>query len=286
MFTLGEDSRRRVIGFGKGLYSFGDDRSKLLDEYSPLWSLSNLIRVGDYAWNIGRGEDRDPGRLVAIQHLLAIRGNEHAGVRVRPIDIDAALRHRFDRSPIEEESPEGAPMGKSGAAVSEREVGFIPMRLAEGGRRCMTLRKGDAAVPLAIRGRYSSLIFLHAAAINDPDDKSIAGVRVRDWMYGWPCGGYTVHYADGATAALPIRITDNIKRWDTAAATRASLNCRYTWALDVAGHSPAHLFQWEWINPAPEKEIVRVVAEHDNILDVSLMLFAVSGREIADSGLR
>ena len=39
-----------------------------------------------------------------------------------------------------------------------------------------------------------------------------------------------------------------------------------------------HLFQWEWVNPKPDEEIVRVVAEHDGILDVSLLVFAVSGR--------
>jgi hypothetical protein len=44
MFTLSDESKRRVMGFGKGIYSFGNDKSRLLDEYSALWSLSNILR--------------------------------------------------------------------------------------------------------------------------------------------------------------------------------------------------------------------------------------------------
>ena len=77
-----------------------------------------------------------------------------------------------------------------------------------------------------------------------------------------------------------MRLTNNIKRFDTASATRAALDVRYTWSLDDANGQPVHLFQWEWVNPKPDTEIVRVVAEHDNILDVTLLLFAISGRDV------
>jgi hypothetical protein len=114
-------------------------------------------------------------------------------------------------------------------------------------------------------------------------------VRIREWMYGWPCGNYVVEYGDGSRAVLPVRLTNNIKRFDTASATRATLDNRYTWTIDDANGAPVHLFQWEWVNPRPDEEIVRVVAEHDGILDVSLTVFAVSGRAlrsdtVADTG--
>jgi hypothetical protein len=45
----------------------------------------------------------------------------------------------------------------------------------------------------------------------------------------WPCGNYIVHYADGSQATLPVRLANNVKRFDTASATRAALDFRYTW---------------------------------------------------------
>ena len=94
-------------------------------------------------------------------------------------------------------------------------------------------------------------------------------------------GNYTVQYADGSRAVLPVRLTGNVKRFDTTApATRAALETRLY--VDAQRHcriALSTLFQWEWINPHPEREIVGVVAEHDNLLDVSLVVLAISGRE-------
>ena len=63
MFTLSDESKGHVMGFGKGIYSFGNDKARLLDEYSPLWSLSNILRTADYAWNFAKEESVDPARL-------------------------------------------------------------------------------------------------------------------------------------------------------------------------------------------------------------------------------
>jgi hypothetical protein len=79
---------------------------------------------------------------------------------------------------------------------------------------------------------------------------------------------------------VPVRLTNNIKRFDTASTTRATLDNRYTWTIDDANGTPVHLFQWEWVNPRPDEEIVCVNAEHDGILDVSFSVFAVSGRVV------
>jgi hypothetical protein len=280
MFALSDEAKARVMGFGKGIYSFGNDRAHLLDEYSPLWSMSNVIRVADYAWNFARDERPDPGRLVAVEHLLALRPNPHAGARVVPIDLAPALTHSLNAF-LKEVKPDAYARRPRPVKLSAgvREIGFLPMRLAGGrGNDCIVLRKNSAPVVLPVRGRFASLIFLHSAFINDPHDKAVAGVRVREWMYGWPCGRYVVQYADGSRAVLPVRLTANVKRLDTASASRAALDSRYTWAVEDANGKPVHLHQWEWVNPKPDEEIVRVVAEHDHVLDVSLLLSAVSGR--------
>ena len=282
LLTLGDESRRRVMGFGKGIYSFGNDKSHLLDEYSPLWSLSTVLRTADACWNFAREERVDPARLVALEHILAIGPNPRAGERVDPLDLSPAFTHSFS-AVLQEFKPEtytdavAPPKLPSG----ERAIGFIPTRFAGGAARdCLVLRKTSAPVDLPVRGQFASLVFLHTGFVNDPHDKSVAGVRVREWIYGWPCGNYVVHYADGQQAVLPVRLTGNIKRFDTAADTRSALDCRYAWPLDDAPDRPVHLFQWEWTNPRPDAQIVRVTAEHDRHLDVSLIVVAVSGRTL------
>jgi hypothetical protein len=281
MFTLSDDAKRRVMGWGKGIYSFGNDKSRLLDEYSPLWSMSNILRTADYAWNFSQDENVDPARLVAIEQLSAIRPNPHADTRVEPIELDSVLTDSWNAflrtakpdAYARQAEPADLPHGR-------QEIGFLPMRLSDGDHDCIVLRKDSSPVVLPVRGRFASLIFLHSAFVHDPNDKTVAGARIREWMYGWPCGNYVVQYADDSQAVLPVRLTNNVKRFDTASATRATLDNRYIWTIEDANGEPVHLFQWEWVNPKPEEEIVRVVAEHDGILDVSLSLFAVSGRTL------
>jgi hypothetical protein len=161
-----------------------------------------------------------------------------------------------------------------------REVGFIPTRLAAQGRDCVVLRKGSEAVTLPVRGRYASLVFLHTAFVHDPKDPAIAGAKVRRWMYGWPCGEYVVHWDDGTHAVLPVRLTYNIKRLDTSSENRATNDNRFVWSVPDAAGDPVHLYQWEWANPKPDRDIVRVAARHDGELDVSLILLALSGRSV------
>ena len=223
------------MGFGKGIYSFGNDKSRLLDEYSPLWSLSNILRTADYAWNFSQDENVDPARLVAIEQLLAIRPNPRAGERIEPIDLDSAMTDSWNaflktakpEAYARHAQPVNLPRGR-------QEIGFLPMRLSDGEHDCIVLRKDSSPVTLPVRGRFASLIFLHTAFVHDPNDKTVAGVRIREWMYGWPCGNYVVQYADGSHAVLPVRLTNNIKRFDTASATRATLDNRYTWTIDDA----------------------------------------------------
>jgi hypothetical protein len=281
MFTLGDDAKHRVMGFGKGIYSFGNDKSRLLDEYSPLWSLSNILRTADYAWNFSEEEKADPARLVAIEQLLAVRPNPRATERVEPIELDSVMTDSWDAF-LKTAKPEAYARHAQPVDLphGRQEIGFLPMRLSDGERDCIVLRKNSTPVALPVQGRFASLIFLHTAFVHDPNDKTVAGVRIREWMYGWPCGNYAVQYADGSQAVLPVRLTNNVKRFDTASATRATLDNRYTWTIEDVNGAPVHLFQWEWVNPKPDDEIVRVVAEHDGILDVSLSLFAVSGRTL------
>ena len=203
--------------------------------------------------------------------MYAVRPNPFASERVVPLDISRCLTHSFsDYVAKAAGRPVELPAGV-------REVGNIPMRLPGGQRNCLVLREGDPPAQLPVGGHFSSLAFLHAAFIEKPDDPRVRGAAHRAWPYGWPLGDYVVHYADGTRATLPLRLGMNIKRLDTPWLDRAALDCRYVYSF-----GDVHLFQWEWVNPRPEKAIAKVVARHAGRIGASLVLVAVSGRAVRE----
>ena len=280
---LGEKEKRSVTGAGKILYSLGNDKvGGLLDEYSDFNNLYASFRLLDYAWNLFDYKEPQPGRPVTIKNTMAVKPNPHAGETIEAIDISGSLTQSFnaflkDVKPKDYEQVD-APVS---IAVGTREIGFIPTRLEPDEQgNCVVLRKGGNEVPIPIHAAYSSLIFLHTGFINDPKDKGARAGMGRYWLYGWPCGEYIVHYEDGETQTLPVRLTMNIRRFDTSSKNRATNNNRYVHAIKDANQNNVYLFHWEWVNPRPDKTIERVVVRHDNCLDVSLILFAVSGRSV------
>ena len=146
----------------------------------------------------------------------------------------------------------------------------------EDGNNCIVIKKGDPKVSVPIDGRFSSLVFLHTAHLHSRD--GIKPTTYREWPYGFPCGDYVVRYEDGSQSVLPLRFEYNIRRFDVPSINRATNDNRYVHTLKGADGADVHLFQWEWVNPWPDKRIVGVDVRHDNELDVSLVLLAISGR--------
>jgi hypothetical protein len=277
-FTLPPDLEAQVGGIGKGLYSFGNYRHGLLDEDSDLASMAYVLRTADYAWTHARRGPWSTGYLTAVRHMMAVEPNPHAGPKAVPIAMGAARTHSF-AALLQAAGAKAVPEPPRGA----QEIGFVPMRLADEGKKdCLALGKGAEPVTLPVGRRAASLVFLHTARINNPDDPAIAGARNRTWLYGWPCGHYVVHYADGKTATLKARLTMNVKRFDTDAANRATNENRYVWSLRGGDGGPVHLFQWEWVNPRPEAPIERITVHPPRELDVTLVLLAASAREVRE----
>ena len=280
---LGEKEKRIVKGYGKILYSLGNDKTGgLLDEYSHFNNLYAAWDLLDYAWNLFNYRKPGPGRAVTIKNISAVRPNPHAGEKITPLDIGSSLTQSFNAL-VREAKPKEYGNVATAVAVpaGTREIGFVPTRLEPDQKgNCAVVRKGGREVTIPVNAAYSSLIFLHTAFINNPKDKRAAPGMGRYWIYGWPCGDYFVHYEDGETRRLPVRLSMNIRRFDTSSNNRATNENRYVLALKDANQENVHLFQWEWANPRPGKKIARLVMKHDNELDVSLILLAVSGRSV------
>lgn len=286
MIWLGEKEKGIVQGAGKILYSLGNDKTGgLLDEYSDFNNMYASFRLLDYAWNLFDYVPPEPGRMVTIKNIMAVKPNPYGGEKVEPIDIGGFLTQSFNEF-LKEVKPQdyGEVAKPTTVEPGTREVGLIPTRFEPDEKgNCVSLRKGDQDVSIPVNANYSSLIFLHTAFINNPKDRGARSGMGRYWIYGWPCGDYIVHYEDGETQKLPVRLSMNIRRFDTSARNRATNNNRYVYTVKDANRKNVHLFQWEWVNPRPEKKITNITMKHDNELDVSLVLFAISGRTQAEA---
>ena len=281
---LNDKSKPHVSGAGKILYSLGNDKvGNLLDQYSDFNNMYASFRILDYAWNLYDYKPPEEGRLVTIKNIMAVRPNPSAAAKVEPLDIGAQLTDSFNAK-LKEFKPKEYGNVETPVVLEPgtRELGFIPMRLLPdtGEGNCLVMREGGEPVSIPVDARYSSLVFLHTAFINNPKDRRARGGMGRFWIYGWPCGDYIVHYEDGEKLKLPLRLSMNIRRFDTSSKNRATNDNRYVLAVKDANQENVHLFQWEWVNPRPEQRITKVEVRHDNQLDVSLILFAVSGRSV------
>lgn len=286
MRLIPEGMESFVTGYGKGMYSFGDTK-KMPSELRATTNMYTLFRAADHAWNLTRDnrlswEDLvTSGPLVAVRNQFAVRPNPYAGERIRPLDIRAQMNRRLSAF-LKQAKPETYGKHDNPVVVSggEKEIGFVPTTFGpEEGNNCVVVRKGDTEVSMPIEGYYSSLIFLHTAHLDSRD--GIIPTTYRRWPYGFPCGDYIIRYDDGKEAVSPLRFEYNIRRFDVPTVNRATNDNRHIHTLKDVDGNDVHLFQWEWVNPRPDKKIIQVIARHDDELDVSLVLFAVSGRDVA-----
>ena len=283
-----EELERYVTGYGKGMYSFGGSR-KMPSELRGTSNMYAFHQGADHAWNLSR----DPrvswedgvrsGRWVAVRNLFAVRPNPCADATIRPLDIRDRMNHSFARFLKEARPEEYAKHDQpAGWRSGTREIGFVPTHFPpDESRNCIVLQKNDPDVSIPIGGRYSSLIFLHTAHLRSRD--GIKPTTYRSWPYGFPCGDYVVCYEDGARTVLPLRFEHNIRRFDVPVENRATNDNRYVHTFKDANGGDIHVFQWEWVNPLPDRRIVSIEVRHDDELDVSLVLLAMSGRSIAEA---
>ncbi|MBN1676368.1 MAG: beta-N-acetylhexosaminidase [Kiritimatiellae bacterium] len=299
---LDEELARAVNGFGNIIYGTGGDGVGLRDDYNTMQSTYSLCRAADIGWNAYDYPGDEPGREVSIRNLFALRPVGLAGARCTPLDLTGSFTHSFNAY-LKQVKPEKYGNGVVPVQLGSRvqEIAHVPMRLGAkgppdqadrpdstkrpdradaGAGNCIILREKSEDVAIPVNARYASLVFLHTAFVhNFKDPRGQPGMN-RQWPYGWPCGRYVVRYEDGEQATLPVRLTRDIRRFDTSSRNRATNNNRYVFVLQDCGYDPVHVFQWEWVNPHPHKAIRELVVQHEKQLDVSMILFAITGRDV------
>ncbi len=270
----------RVEGFGITMYGFGYTSS--IHRYCRLTLLDQLYRSADYAWNIKEDEGEtiddqiESGRMGALYWIFATKPNSIAGKKIEPVNIKNSLNYslrKFFREELKSETYPELPLGI-------KRVGFIPMNLyGNKENNCIIIQKGQRSY-IPVGKKYSSLIFLHATHI-DKDYGKYIKYKHRDWPYGPPCGNYFIHYEDGVVIKANIRLSKNIYKINAKFFERYPVDCIYTYTIEDKKKGNSYCFyQWEWINPRPDKKIVNIELRHDNYFDITVILLSISGRQI------
>ena len=134
---------------------------------------------------------------------------------------------------------------------------------------------------IPVHRKCSSLIFLHTA-IPGPSYKSYGGNQNRCWQRGYPAAEYTVVYDDGAQEAYPARLNQEIYFEDWQPQAGGTVFCRGMKIGYDTDRLPHFAYQWELVNPHPEKEIaeIRIAVPDSKWGDFTHRLLALSFRAV------
>jgi hypothetical protein len=277
----------RFKGYGKGIYSFGSwllahtDPVAVQYEVGPFWA-------ADYAWNIRdykRGTIKDQlvtGRLVTARNINAIVPNPVASEKIESVNLEGltnislnrVMKHYKPNDYVAQDI-----VAKLPADVTE--VGLIPTQFVSSSNDCIMVKSKDASVDIPLVRSCASLIFLHSSISHFTQKEATKkGFNWRQWPYGNPNGKYIVAYEDGSQITVPILSDTNIYWIDTHPLTRTTLDNRYIYSIKDANGKDLQLYQYEWVNPHPDKKITKVTLANDGILDQDVLLFALSTRQV------
>ena len=266
-FTFNQPERKYMTGFGASLYGFGREWSF---RFSGRYSFHSVWILGaNYAWNFNNrslnwnyADWMNSGELAAAEAVFAEAANPRGGEKFEPLD----LSKNFNAS---------VPAFADGSET----VCNIPMRLAKtAGKNCVETVK-DTPQTIPVGKKCSSLVFLHTA-IPGKLYRSGKGFQNRAWQRGFPTAAYTVVYRDGTKEVCPVHLSQEIyfENWQPQAGS--TVFCRGLKVGYDADRLPHFAYQWEWVNPHPDKEIAEVRVSIPNQWDFTHRLLAISVRSL------
>ncbi len=174
------------------------------------------------------------------------------------------------------------------------KIAGIPVSFAKinDNTACLLLSKvGQQNAIMKLGKKMASLLLLHAAHLDEKDSKTFWDrSNYDDPLEGKKVVKYTVKYIDGTTEEFSINYMWNIGKWLINPNLRKDVfskyvaDSRYIWEGKTAYAQSQNIdndiaiYQYEWVNPFPEKDLSEVKIDLlDNYLAYALL--AVSCRE-------
>lgn len=266
-WTVGNpEERPYVSGWGASAYSYGREhafRTSTNFSFHNAWFMG-----GNYGWNFKSetlnfdlADNINSGVLTAAQCMFAERPCAYASEEVRVIDIARYFNAELPEVP---------------AVKRQRAFGNILMQTRRQNNQNAVLVDKLHSPDLPVKGKYSTLIFLHTAREN-PEYRKASGFNNRQWQLGYPIADYIVIYDDNSAEVVPIRLNLHCYWYDWQPQAGSTVFGRYMEILYDQDKKPHFLYQYEWINPHPQKTI-RSIRLTNPYSDFQGYLCALSGR--------
>ncbi|OGV71771.1 MAG: hypothetical protein A3K19_06805 [Lentisphaerae bacterium RIFOXYB12_FULL_65_16] len=261
-----------TIAYGHFLQTFG-----YADDADYPGYAHAIPRAADYAWNLEHDPQLPLGEwrrryLNNVNALYSFTPRRAKAITFKPVDLAAfanlSTREWFGDPAVAPALPRG-----------DTEIAFIPMTFAPAeGQDVVAALPGQPAPRADLGGRtVKSLIFLQGVFL--PKDKRAAlKKRGTEYVHGIPIGEAQIEYVDGPTQVMELRMGINTLDVTPFPEARFLGEARYTHDIKTNGGANASLYQIEWVNPWPARQ-VRAVIWKAYETEATPILFALTAGE-------
>jgi hypothetical protein len=281
-----EKSKRFYSGSGTAIYGWWGGGENTGTGFVFDW-MAHWFRGSDYAWNFYQGnecsvnDEVNSGVFPALSALYAVNPNPYASQDMVPINIASSLSTSltgFMKSNWPGEYKNDAPVVT--LPEGETAVGNIPAVFSKEPKNCVIVDQKQS-VEFPVSGKYSSLIFLQSAIDLRDGKKELAGFNTswRTWHMGLPLGSYLMEYADGTSSKFTVYLGLDIYYLKTRPLGGGTVYNRFIYHQKDANGANVFLYQSEWVNPYPDKEIKKVSFVDESRIPLKTAIFAISGRK-------
>ena len=247
------------------------------------YGFTSLIRGADYAWNIYSGDDLsiDDWLFAKSQNIMALYSvlpNPNAGRTFKCINLDKYFNDSYSKSKKTELEINSLSGGKS-------KIGFVPMQLGDKSAKDNCIVGSSTPTVIPVDKTASSVIFLHTQ-VTPKEGRPGLRLKGRNYCDGVRTGKYVVNYNDGTNSSFYMRNAMNCGNWlpyrgvaSTEIESKYLLDCRYTWSGQRQKEGSPCLYQYEWVNPYPQKTIKNIVFSSTGT-EATPILFGITLRDV------
>ena len=281
-----------IKGYGNIAYAplIHTTQSYTRDEHAVAYCFHGLCRAADYAWNFDVDNQAPLGtwrreKLLNLLPVYSFQSNPHTSSNFVPISLDASANETLQDKTAADGSgwfDLGAKQACMGISDKTDRIGLIPVKINtnSSGKNIIILRKKAPQVEIPVNAKFSSIILLHTCFYpkSDAKEKNKFRRRGKNHVKGTPVCKYILEYKNGTTSEIDACYGSNILEWMPYSPARFLPDCRYVWEMKLPSGEMGCLYQYDWINPFPNRAIRKIIVKKAET-EADVAIVAITGRK-------